>query len=98
MEQVQRGKSQPKREQIQYTKTYIDGKVLNSARPDVEQQNDETRSLKSEIDYSRQKKFVDLINKKKGNYLSGLGGGLDTAQLADDKLSTYSRRSHFSNR
>ena len=48
---------EPKREQVNYTKTMIDGDMLkNLPKKDEEDplvNNDETRSLRSEIDYSK---------------------------------------------
>lgn len=83
-----------------YKKTLVEGKNsnvtveqrLNGENPEL----DETRSIKSEFDYSTKKKFVEMISQQQRQQKFKLPGTAEGERREDDKASVYSKRSGLS--
>ena len=82
-----------------YKKTLVDPRSNMTLeerlkRPEME---DETRSIRSEFDYTTKKKFVEMISKeKKQSKLSNIPENALSPNRDGDKMSTISKRSGLS--
>ncbi|CDW73389.1 UNKNOWN [Stylonychia lemnae] len=97
------GQDQQQQQQLfNHRQTLLDNKALKSLSQSFQKEqnagDDETRSMKSEFDYTSKRKFVEMVKPGRGTLRLGTNVDGKIMEKDMDRMSNYSRRTGYSMR